>query len=52
MRLTTANGSAGLDLPSNLQGLWNNSNTPSWEADIQWKNHQLYSATIRSKKGA
>jgi len=24
----------GLDLPSNLQGLWNNSNTPPWESDI------------------
>lgn len=24
----------GLALPSNLQGLWNNSNTPPWEADI------------------
>ena len=25
---------AGLDLPSNLQGLWNNSNTPPWRSDI------------------
>ncbi len=25
---------AGLDLPSNLQGLWNNSNRPPWESDI------------------
>ncbi len=24
----------GLDLPSNLQGLWNDSNTPPWESDI------------------
>jgi len=24
----------GLSLPSNLQGLWNNSNTPGWECDI------------------
>lgn len=24
----------GLDLPSNLQGLWNNSNSPPWESDI------------------
>lgn len=24
----------GLDVPSNLQGLWNNSNTPPWEGDI------------------
>lgn len=25
---------AGLDLPSNLQGLWNNSNNPPWQSDI------------------
>ena len=25
---------AGLALPSNLQGLWNNSNKPPWESDI------------------
>lgn len=25
---------AGLALPSNLQGLWNDSNTPPWESDI------------------
>lgn len=24
----------GLDQPSNLQGLWNNSNSPPWESDI------------------
>lgn len=24
----------GLDLPSNLQGLWNDSNSPPWESDI------------------
>lgn len=26
--------SRGLDLPNNLQGLWNESNTPPWESDI------------------
>ena len=24
----------GMDLPSNLQGIWNNSNAPPWECDI------------------
>lgn len=32
--LTIASSRKGLDLPSNLQGVWNNSNTPPWEADI------------------
>ena len=26
--------SRGIDLPSNLQGIWNNSNSPAWNADI------------------
>lgn len=26
--------SRGMDLPNNLQGLWNDSNTPPWESDI------------------
>lgn len=26
--------SRGMDLPNNLQGLWNNSNRPPWESDI------------------
>lgn len=26
--------SRGIDLPNNLQGLWNESNTPPWESDI------------------
>ena len=26
--------SRGVDLPSNLQGIWNNSNTPAWSSDI------------------
>ena len=26
--------SRGMDLPNNLQGIWNNSNTPPWECDI------------------
>lgn len=32
--LTIASSRAGLDLPSNLQGLWNNSNNPPWGGDI------------------
>ena len=32
--LTIASSRSGLDLPSNLQGIWNNSNTPPWESDI------------------
>lgn len=32
--LTIASSREGLDQPSNLQGLWNNSNTPPWEGDI------------------
>ena len=26
--------SRGIDLPSNLQGLWNNTNNPAWQCDI------------------
>jgi alpha-L-fucosidase 2 len=32
--LTIASSRAGLDLPSNLQGLWNDSNNPPWGGDI------------------
>ncbi len=32
--LTIATSRAGLDLTSNLQGLWSNVNNPPWEADI------------------
>ncbi|MDR1436506.1 MAG: glycoside hydrolase family 95 protein [Candidatus Symbiothrix sp.] len=32
--LTIASSRAGLDLPSNLQGLWNKSNNPPWGGDI------------------
>lgn len=32
--LTIASSRDGLDMTSNLQGIWNDSNTPSWEADI------------------
>lgn len=32
--LTIASSREGLNLPSNLQGLWNNSNRPPWESDI------------------
>lgn len=32
--LTIASSRPGLDLPSNLQGLWNDSNTPPWQSDI------------------
>lgn len=32
--LMIASSRNGLDLPSNLQGLWNNSNRPPWEGDI------------------
>lgn len=32
--LMIASSRNGLDLPSNLQGLWNNSNIPPWEGDI------------------
>ncbi len=32
--LTIASSRDGLDLPSNLQGLWNHSNNPPWESDI------------------
>jgi alpha-L-fucosidase 2 len=33
-RYLMISSSRGLALPSNLQGLWNNSNTPPWEGDI------------------
>lgn len=32
--LAIASSRAGLDLPNNLQGLWNHINTPPWESDI------------------
>lgn len=32
--LTIASSREGLDVTSNLQGIWNNSNTPPWESDI------------------
>jgi alpha-L-fucosidase 2 len=32
--LTIASSRSGMDLPSNLQGLWNNSNSPPWGGDI------------------
>lgn len=32
--LAISSSRKGLDLPSNLQGLWNNTNNPPWEADI------------------
>lgn len=32
--LTIASSRQNLDLPSNLQGIWNNSNNPPWESDI------------------
>ncbi|NDV65283.1 glycosyl hydrolase family 95 catalytic domain-containing protein [Bacteroides sp. 224] len=32
--LTIASSRTGFDLPSNLQGLWNNSNDPPWGSDI------------------
>ena len=32
--LTIASSRPGLDLPSNLQGLWNDSNMPPWQSDI------------------
>ena len=33
-RYLTIASSRGMALPSNLQGLWNNSDTPPWECDI------------------
>lgn len=33
-RYLTIASSRGMDLPSNLQGIWNNDNTPPWECDI------------------
>ncbi|MBC8054218.1 MAG: glycoside hydrolase family 95 protein [Sphingobacteriaceae bacterium] len=32
--LAIASSRAGLDLPSNLQGLWNDRNDPPWQSDI------------------
>lgn len=32
--LQIASSRVGFDLPSNLQGLWNDSNSPPWESDI------------------
>jgi len=33
-RYLMLSSSRGVELPSNLQGIWNNSNTPSWRSDI------------------
>lgn len=33
-RYLMISSSRGMDLPNNLQGIWNNSNTPPWECDI------------------
>lgn len=33
-RYLAISSSRGVDLPSNLQGIWNNTNTPPWNADI------------------
>lgn len=33
-RYLMLSSSRGVGLPSNLQGIWNNSNTPPWECDI------------------
>lgn len=33
-RYLMLSSSRGMDLPSNLQGLWNDSNHPAWECDI------------------
>lgn len=33
-RYLMISSSRGRDLPSNLQGIWNNNNTPPWESDI------------------
>lgn len=33
-RYLMISSSRGMDLPNNLQGLWNESNTPPWECDI------------------
>lgn len=32
--LMIASARGGVDLPSNLQGIWNNKNTPPWSSDI------------------
>lgn len=33
-RYLLISSSRGMDLPSNLQGIWNNSNNPAWQCDI------------------
>lgn len=33
-RYLMLSSSRGMNLPNNLQGIWNNSNTPPWESDI------------------
>ena len=33
-RYLLISSSRGIDLPNNLQGIWNNSNSPAWNADI------------------
>lgn len=33
-RYLLISASRGVDLPSNLQGIWNNSNSPAWNSDI------------------
>lgn len=33
-RYLMISSSRGVDLPSNLQGIWNNSNSPAWNSDI------------------
>lgn len=33
-RYLMLSSSRGMDLPNNLQGIWNNNNTPPWECDI------------------
>lgn len=33
-RYLMISSSRGIQLPNNLQGIWNNSNTPPWESDI------------------
>lgn len=33
-RYLLISSSRGMDLPSNLQGIWNNSNSPAWQCDI------------------
>lgn len=33
-RYLLISSSRGMDLPANLQGIWNNSNSPAWQCDI------------------